>query len=198
MATLQIHPPPKNHIHNLLILQFKDIGMAQRQKEQSASLSSNTQTKDSLSTTKQEIRATTDQAAVVVDQLEQEEENDFSSSINNKITEDTLHYDTTDDGQEEEEAAVITTKTATTKPRAPTTGSSSSKTKTSTAAKSSSDAAALFPSTGDTIHVLLTSGGGAYQNFQSRVMYGTYNMVRKLPKGEKLVAFTRIDRKSVV
>ena len=156
--------------------------MAQRQKEQSAGLASNTQIKDALSTTKQEIRATTDQAAMAVDQLEQEEENDFSSSINNQITEDTLHYDS-DDAQEEEEAAVVhhtPTKTAITT------------TKTSTTSKSSSKAAALFPSTGDTIHVLLTSGGGAYQNFQSRVMYGTYNMVRKLPKGEKLVAFTRI------
>ncbi|KAG7674404.1 hypothetical protein Ndes2526B_g05130 [Nannochloris sp. 'desiccata'] len=52
--------------------------------------------------------------------------------------------------------------------------------------------AALFPSTGDTIHVLLTSGGGSYQNFQSRMMYSTYHMVRKLPEGQKLIAFTRI------
>jgi hypothetical protein len=52
--------------------------------------------------------------------------------------------------------------------------------------------AALFPSTGDTIHVLLTSGGSAYQNFQSRMMYNTYHIVRKLPNGQNLVAFTRI------
>mmetsp|Transcript_27021 Transcript_27021/g.59096 ORF Transcript_27021/g.59096 Transcript_27021/m.59096 type:complete len:635 (+) Transcript_27021:187-2091(+) len=45
---------------------------------------------------------------------------------------------------------------------------------------------------GDTIHVLFTSNGSPYQNFQARIMVGTYNIVRKQPGGEKLVAMTRI------
>lgn len=46
--------------------------------------------------------------------------------------------------------------------------------------------------TGDTIHTLCTSNGSPYLNFQLRIMYGTYQLVQKMPGGEKLVAFTRI------
>ena len=42
------------------------------------------------------------------------------------------------------------------------------------------------------IHVLMTSGGGPYQNFQTRIMYSTFQKVQGQPGGENLVAFTRI------
>lgn len=45
---------------------------------------------------------------------------------------------------------------------------------------------------GDSIHVLFTSNGSPYQNFQARIMIGTYRLVKKMPGGEKLVALTRI------
>jgi hypothetical protein len=49
-----------------------------------------------------------------------------------------------------------------------------------------------LPQAGDTVHVLLTSGGGAYQNFQTRVAYATFLMAQKQAGGERMVAFTRI------
>lgn len=45
---------------------------------------------------------------------------------------------------------------------------------------------------GNTIHTLFTSNGSPYQNIQARIMVGTYNLVRKMPGGERLVALTRI------
>ncbi|KXZ54330.1 hypothetical protein GPECTOR_5g413 [Gonium pectorale] len=45
---------------------------------------------------------------------------------------------------------------------------------------------------GNTIHTLFTSNGSPYQNIQARIMVGTYNIVRKMPGGERLVALTRI------
>lgn len=45
---------------------------------------------------------------------------------------------------------------------------------------------------GDTIHSVITSSGSGYQNWQGRIMYGTYKLVQKMPGGEKLTGFTRI------
>ncbi|PNW78775.1 hypothetical protein CHLRE_09g389763v5 [Chlamydomonas reinhardtii] len=45
---------------------------------------------------------------------------------------------------------------------------------------------------GNTVHTLFTSNGSPYQNIQARIMVGTYNIVRKMPGGERLVALTRI------
>ncbi|GLC42047.1 hypothetical protein PLESTB_001062400 [Pleodorina starrii] len=45
---------------------------------------------------------------------------------------------------------------------------------------------------GNTIHTLFTSNGSPYQNIQARIMVGTYNIIRKMPGGERLVALTRI------
>ncbi|CAL8467638.1 g7176 [Coccomyxa elongata] len=53
-------------------------------------------------------------------------------------------------------------------------------------------ATAGIPAKGTTIHTLVTSNGSPYLNFQSRIMYGTYKQVQKMPGGEKLVGFTRI------
>jgi hypothetical protein len=51
----------------------------------------------------------------------------------------------------------------------------------------------LKPITDRSVHVLMTSGGGAYQNFQTRVMYSTFQKVQGQPGGgQHLVAFTRI------
>lgn len=50
----------------------------------------------------------------------------------------------------------------------------------------------LFPSSGNAIHVLMTAGAGAYQGFQSRVMYGTFRIVQREDQGKNLVGFTRI------
>jgi hydroxyproline O-arabinosyltransferase len=46
----------------------------------------------------------------------------------------------------------------------------------------------------DTVHVLMTSGGGPYQDFQSRIAYRTFLKVQKQHPdlGPKMVAFTRI------
>lgn len=45
---------------------------------------------------------------------------------------------------------------------------------------------------GDTIHSVITSSGSGYQNWQGRIMYGTYKLVQEMPGGEKLTGFTRI------
>eukprot|EP00892_Ulva_mutabilis_P001996 jgi/Ulvmu1/11798/UM080_0009.1 len=45
---------------------------------------------------------------------------------------------------------------------------------------------------GQTVHTLCTSNGSPYINFQSRIMYGTYQLTQKMPGGENMVAFTRI------
>eukprot|EP00891_Asterochloris_glomerata_P007790 jgi/Astpho2/7790/fgenesh1_pm.00117_%23_7_t len=45
---------------------------------------------------------------------------------------------------------------------------------------------------GRTIHTVCTSNGSPYLNFQTRIMYGTYNKAQQLPGGERLAAFTRI------
>ncbi|GMH39670.1 hypothetical protein BSKO_07568 [Bryopsis sp. KO-2023] len=49
-----------------------------------------------------------------------------------------------------------------------------------------------WPTKGDTIHVILTSNGSPYQNIQTRIMYATYKIARKMPGGEKMVALTRV------
>ncbi|KAG2438731.1 hypothetical protein HXX76_005276 [Chlamydomonas incerta] len=45
---------------------------------------------------------------------------------------------------------------------------------------------------GNTIHSVITGNGSPYQNFQGRIMYGTYKLVQKMPGGDKLTGFTRI------
>eukprot|EP00877_Chromochloris_zofingiensis_P015145 jgi/Chrzof1/9885/Cz04g19190.t1 len=45
---------------------------------------------------------------------------------------------------------------------------------------------------GDTIHSIFPSNGSPYQNFQARIMYGTYKLVQKQPDGDKLTGFTRV------
>ncbi|KAG1662465.1 hypothetical protein FOA52_009673 [Chlamydomonas sp. UWO 241] len=50
---------------------------------------------------------------------------------------------------------------------------------------------------GDTIHCILPSDGGAYQNLQSRILYASYNLVRQMPGGEKMTGFTRILHRTV-
>jgi len=49
----------------------------------------------------------------------------------------------------------------------------------------------------DTLHSVITSSGSGYQNFQGRVMYGTYKIVQGMPGGEKLTGFTRILHRTV-
>lgn len=49
---------------------------------------------------------------------------------------------------------------------------------------------------GDTMHSVLTSNGSPYQNFQGRIMYGTYKLVQQMPGGDKLTGFTRILHRS--
>eukprot|EP00197_Chlamydomonas_leiostraca_P008698 CAMPEP_0202860356 /NCGR_PEP_ID=MMETSP1391-20130828/2094_1 /ASSEMBLY_ACC=CAM_ASM_000867 /TAXON_ID=1034604 /ORGANISM="Chlamydomonas leiostraca, Strain SAG 11-49" /LENGTH=430 /DNA_ID=CAMNT_0049539511 /DNA_START=142 /DNA_END=1434 /DNA_ORIENTATION=+ len=68
-------------------------------------------------------------------------------------------------------------------------GSSSA---TSTATQSQQAEEEYKPPAGDTIHSLLTSNGSPYQNFQGRIMYGTYKLVQQMPGGEKLTGFTRV------
>eukprot|EP00798_Chlamydomonas_sp_ICE-L_P009118 gene9118-16240_t len=53
------------------------------------------------------------------------------------------------------------------------------------------------PFPGDTIHVLFTSSGDAYQNFQTRIKWETFKLVQKMPGGEKMTAFTRILHRTV-
>jgi len=48
-----------------------------------------------------------------------------------------------------------------------------------------------------TIHTLITSNGSPYQNFQARIMYGTYKIVQKMPGGEFMTGFTRILHRSI-
>ena len=45
---------------------------------------------------------------------------------------------------------------------------------------------------GDTMHVLFTSNGSPYQNFQARIMVGGFRLAQKMPGGDKMVALTRI------
>mmetsp|Transcript_4490 Transcript_4490/g.7562 ORF Transcript_4490/g.7562 Transcript_4490/m.7562 type:complete len:426 (-) Transcript_4490:524-1801(-) len=61
-----------------------------------------------------------------------------------------------------------------------------------TGSTASSAAVAIGKPAGDTIHSLLTSNGSPYQNFQGRIMYGTYKLAQAMPGGEKLTGFTRI------
>lgn len=49
-----------------------------------------------------------------------------------------------------------------------------------------------WPESGDKIHVLFTSNGSPYLNFQSRIMYATYKLVQTEKGGDKLIAMTRI------
>mmetsp|Transcript_41766 Transcript_41766/g.124933 ORF Transcript_41766/g.124933 Transcript_41766/m.124933 type:complete len:415 (-) Transcript_41766:147-1391(-) len=58
-------------------------------------------------------------------------------------------------------------------------------------AASQSDAGTSKPA-GDTIHSIITSSGSGYQNWQGRIMYGTYKLVQKMPGGDKLTGFTRV------
>eukprot|EP00798_Chlamydomonas_sp_ICE-L_P020998 gene20998-27856_t len=50
---------------------------------------------------------------------------------------------------------------------------------------------------GDTVHTVFTSSGDHYQNFQTRIMYGTYKLVQKMPGGERMTGFTRILHRTV-
>lgn len=50
---------------------------------------------------------------------------------------------------------------------------------------------------GDTVHSVLTSSGDPYQNFQTRIMYGTYKLVKQMPGGDRLTGFTRILHRTV-
>lgn len=52
--------------------------------------------------------------------------------------------------------------------------------------------ASQWPSRGDAVHVLVTSNGTPYLNFQTRILYRTYLRARAMPGGDKMVAFTRI------
>lgn len=45
---------------------------------------------------------------------------------------------------------------------------------------------------GEAVHVLFTSNGSPYLNFQSRIMYATFKLAQQMPGGDKLVAMTRI------
>ena len=44
---------------------------------------------------------------------------------------------------------------------------------------------------------MLTSSGDHYQNFQTRIMYGTYKLVQQMEGGERLTGFTRILHRTV-
>jgi hydroxyproline O-arabinosyltransferase len=55
-----------------------------------------------------------------------------------------------------------------------------------------SGVAGQSPHPAGTIHTLVTGNGSPYQNFQLRIMHGTYKIVQKMPGGEKLTGFTRI------
>lgn len=44
----------------------------------------------------------------------------------------------------------------------------------------------------DAIHTLATSNGSPYQNYQMRIAYATYNLIKEMPGGSRHVAFTRI------
>jgi len=57
--------------------------------------------------------------------------------------------------------------------------------------------ASQWPDRGDQIHVIMTSNGSPYLNFQTRILYRTFLRAQKMPGGERMVAFTRIlSRKS--
>lgn len=58
--------------------------------------------------------------------------------------------------------------------------------------KAGSKASMAVQTAGDTIHTLCTSNGSPYLNIQTRIMYGTYQLVQEMPGGDKLVGFTRI------
>ncbi|MEW5317898.1 MAG: hypothetical protein WDW38_009160 [Sanguina aurantia] len=45
---------------------------------------------------------------------------------------------------------------------------------------------------GSSIHTLITGNGSPYQNFQARIMYGTYKLVQRMEGGQFLTGFTRI------
>lgn len=45
---------------------------------------------------------------------------------------------------------------------------------------------------GASIHTLATSNGSPYQNYQMRIAYATYNLMKEMPGGGRHVAFTRI------
>lgn len=42
------------------------------------------------------------------------------------------------------------------------------------------------------IHMLLTSNGNAYQNYQTRILLGTLDLIRGMPGGERHVGITRV------
>lgn len=49
-----------------------------------------------------------------------------------------------------------------------------------------------WPKEGEEIHVLMTSNGVPYLNFQTRLLYRTFLRAQRMPGGDKMVAFTRI------
>ena len=48
----------------------------------------------------------------------------------------------------------------------------------------------------DAIHTLITSNGAPYMNYQTRILMGTYELIRQMPGGEKHVGLTRILHRS--
>jgi hydroxyproline O-arabinosyltransferase len=50
---------------------------------------------------------------------------------------------------------------------------------------------------GNTVHVLATSNGSPYCNFQSRILHHTFKAAVKQPGGSAMVAFTRILHRTV-
>ena len=156
-------------------MQFKTIKFANRQRETRAS--STTHLQEPTDTNQLQAAREAVEAAVEHQLLQDE------NYIGNEGKENTLTLgDSSSINENSSKQEIEWVDSTTTKKTSKTTASS----------KLTKADAALFPSTGDTIHVLMTSGGSAYQNFQSRMMYGSYQIVRKLPKGEKLVGFTRI------
>ena len=62
---------------------------------------------------------------------------------------------------------------------------------TAAAAASATAAAGGSAPPKDSIHTLCTGNGSPYQNYQLRIAYATYQLVQKMPGGERHVAFTR-------
>ncbi|KDD75998.1 hypothetical protein H632_c402p1 [Helicosporidium sp. ATCC 50920] len=57
-------------------------------------------------------------------------------------------------------------------------------------------AAVATPDTSRNVHILMTSNGSPYINWQSRMMYGSFLRVQKMPGGERMTGFTRILHRS--
>ena len=64
--------------------------------------------------------------------------------------------------------------------------------KSTGASTSASTSTNPWPTSGDTVHVIFTSNGSPYLNYQSRIMAGSFRLAQQMPGGEKMVAITRI------